>query len=418
MNLDLLNWLGTRLEPNLDALRRLVEQNSFTANAPGIDLQGRMTAQLFADLGFTAEFLPSEHPGYGHHLFLSRPGTSHSRPVVLVSHLDTVYPPEEEQAQNFRWEPAPEESRIYGPGTVDIKGGTTLLLLTLEGLRQFAPDVFESHTWLLAFDASEEVMSHDFADRTAERCPSGATAVLVFEGGPLVNGTWQIVSSRKGRELFRISARGRAAHAGSAHADGINAIVSLAAAIQQAAQLTDHAAELTVNVGCIEGGTVVNRVPHEAWAELEVRAYDPALLDRVAAALRDLERPMAPPHQAEIRVTSLGRSPAWPTSPANAALAGHWVQAAKALGLTLVPGPRGGLSDANYLCHLGPTLDGLGPSGGNAHCSERSADRTKLPEYVEPGTFVPKAAVNILALLQLLSESSNGIPKNSDLPHD
>jgi len=400
---ELLVWLGTRLDDNLDALRRLVAINSFTANAEGVNAQGRLTAELFADLGFTAEFIASETAGYGHHLFLSRPAHQPgARRILLVSHLDTVYPPEEELAHDFRWDPAPEEGRIYGPGTIDIKGGTTLLLLTLEGLRRFAPDVLEAHTWVLAFDASEEVISRDFPTRTTERCPGGAVAVLVFEGGPLVNGTWQIVQSRKGRDLFRITARGRGAHAGSAHKEGINAIVSLSAAVQEAARLTDHGAGLTVNVGLIRGGTVVNRVPHEASAELEVRAYDPALLDQTAQALEALACPLGP-DQAEIRVECIGRSPAWPASPESIDLASHWIEAARALGLTLQPGPRGGLSDANYLCHLGPTLDGLGPSGGNAHCSERAPDRSKLPEYVEPGTFATKAAINIAALLRLLS---------------
>jgi glutamate carboxypeptidase len=59
----------------------------------------------------------------------------------------------------------------------------------------------------------------------------------------------------------------------------------------------------------------------------------------------------------------------------------------------VVPERRGGLSDANYLAHLGPTLDGLGPSGGCAHCSERSADGSKTPEFVETASFIPKAAL-------------------------
>jgi glutamate carboxypeptidase len=79
------------------------------------------------------------------------------------------------------------------------------------------------------------------------------------------------------------------------------------------------------------------------------------------------------------------------------------VQAAEQLGLRTKLTKRGGLSDANYLCHLGPTLDGLGPNGANAHCSERSADGTKIPEYLEPASLVPKAAMNVLALMRLLS---------------
>lgn len=66
------------------------------------------------------------------------------------------------------------------------------------------------------------------------------------------------------------------------------------------------------------------------------------------------------------------------------------------------PVSRGGLSDANYLCDLGPTLDGLGPAGANAHCSEFSADGSKTPEYVEPLSFVPKALLNLLAIQGLL----------------
>ena len=73
------------------------------------------------------------------------------------------------------------------------------------------------------------------------------------------------------------------------------------------------------------------------------------------------------------------------------------------MGLPAVAVPRGGLSDANHLSHLGPTLDGLGPSGGNAHCSERTADGSKLPEYLEVNSMVPKAVMNAIALAGLTS---------------
>ena len=62
---------------------------------------------------------------------------------------------------------------------------------------------------------------------------------------------------------------------------------------------------------------------------------------------------------------------------------------------------RGGLSDGNLLWDSVPTLDGLGPWGDHGHCSERSADGTKLPEYVEISSFVPKALLNTVAILKL-----------------
>ena len=398
--MELQDWLRAQMPEAMDRLRRMVGINSFTANAEGVNWLGALTAECFEPLGFMPEFIPSEIPGFGRHLFLSREGRG-AKPVVLVTHLDTVFPPDEEAQNNFRWEEAPAESRIYGPGTVDIKGGTVLIWMILRALQKFAPRVFEETKWLVAANASEEVMAKDFATRTTERCPDGAEAVLVFEGGPRDGAEYHIVTSRKGRAEHRISAHGSAAHAGSSHEAGVNAIVSLCDAVKQAAALTDYARHLTVNVGRIQGGTVLNRVPHEACAELEMRAFDPALLREAGVALEAIAATAPSKSCAEITVECLGRSPAWPADQHTLELFAHWREAAAELGLAALSVSRGGLSDANYLRHLGPTLDGLGPAGANAHCSERSADGSKVPEFVETDSFVPKAAMNVLAITRL-----------------
>ena len=398
--MELQDWLRAQMPEAMDWLRRMVGINTFTANAEGVNWLGALSAEFFEPLGFKPEFIPSEVSNYGRHLFLSREGTG-AKPVVLVTHLDTVYPPEEEARNNFRWEEAPAESRIYGPGTVDIKGGTVLIWMILRALQKFAPREFEETSWLVAANASEEVMAKDFANRTTERCPQGAEAVLVFEGGPRDGAEYHIVTSRKGRAEYRINAHGTAAHAGSAHEAGVSAIVSLCDAVKQAAALTDYERQLTVNVGRIQGGTVLNRVPHEAFAELEMRAFDPAVLREAGVALDAIAA--TPPRKscAEIAVECLGLSPAWPADQRTLDLFAHWRKAALELSLDALSMPRGGLSDANYLSHLGPTLDGLGPAGANAHCSERSADGSKVPEFVETDSFVPKAAMNVLALTRL-----------------
>lgn len=401
----LLAWIPSQLPEALAWLERMVEINSFSSNPPGVNRVGALTAECFAELGFGAEQVPSTDSTYGSHLFLRR-AVEGCLPVVLVSHLDTVFPPEEEERNDFHWQAVPSEGRIYGPGTVDIKGGTVLIWLMLRALRKFAPEVFEKTNWLIAANASEEVLSGDFGLRTMERCPEGAKAVLVFEGGPRDHALdeWHIVTSRKGRAEYRISAEGKAAHAGSSHAEGVNAIVELVDAVKAAAKLTDYGADLTVNVGRICGGTVLNRVPHEASAELEMRAFEPKVLMAAGESVMALRSATPPPAgQAHIHVECLGVTAAWPNDAATQALYAHWAAAAEDLPMKLRSVPRGGLSDANYLCGLGPTLDGLGPSGGNAHCSERSADGSKLPEYVDVDSFVPKAALNVLALVRMLA---------------
>src|SRR5882672_8223748 len=148
----LTTFLEGQLPAALEMLRQMVGINSFTGNREGVNQLARYTAECFAPLGFSAEFVPSVNPAYGDHLVLTRRGKS-ARSVAMVSHLDTVFPPEEEQRNHFHWQP--EGDRIYGPGTHDIKGGTAMMWLVLNALRAHAPAVFEEMTWKLFWNSSE-----------------------------------------------------------------------------------------------------------------------------------------------------------------------------------------------------------------------------------------------------------------------
>ncbi|MFZ2279659.1 MAG: M20/M25/M40 family metallo-hydrolase [Prosthecobacter sp.] len=400
MNVSLFQSAAERhLPAALDFLRRLVAINSFTANSEGVDEVARLTAAAFAPLGFEAELAPCITPGTGHHLFLTHRGQG-GEPIVLVTHSDTVFPPEEERLNDFKWDERPDEGRIYGPGTVDNKGGTALIWLILQSLREAAPEVFERTHWLVAANAAEEITGDDFGRVTTDRCGGKARAVLVFEGGPADERGWHIVTSRKGRSTWRLSAEGKAAHAGSKHHEGINAIDALARVLPDIADMTDAETERTVNIGMVQGGTVVNRVPHEAVAEWECRATEPAALQQADDFFALLSGKAD--NGAKLTAKRTGHTAAWRGGVESEALFHLWHEAAAMMNLTAVSVPRGGLSDANHLWHLAPTLDGLGPYGANAHCSERSADGSKLPEYVEPGSFVPKAVMNALALVKLV----------------
>ena len=395
----LTRYLESQLPGTLKWLQRLVRVNSFTLNRQGVNHVVTLTEEMFASLGFISEPVPSENADYGDHLFLSRQGKGKRKPVVLVTHSDTVFPEAEELRENFIWKE--EGDRIYGPGTVDNKGGTALIWLMLHGLRETAPEVFDSTHWIIASNASEEVTASDFGRLTRQRCPDGAHVVLVFEGGIRSGNDYQIVVARKGRAEFAVQSVGRAAHAGSNLHEGVNAIVSLSRCIEPMAALTDPAQEITLNIATIHGGTVLNRVPHEAELAFEMRAYEPTVLNQAEAQVVEILRALNPP-DGSLTLQCNGRTPGWPSNDSTHELSRYWQTAAEELGLTISPSKRGGLSDANYLAGLGPMLDGMGPSGGNAHCSERNPDAEKWPEFVDPKSFAPKAAINVLALLKAL----------------
>jgi glutamate carboxypeptidase len=400
-------YLEDRLPFYLDLLRQMVNINSFTANAAGVNKLGRLTAEAFARLGFEAETVQSVNPDFGRHLALTRLGSS-GRKIGLISHLDTVFPPDEERHNNFTWRE--EGRRIYGPGVVDIKGGTLVIYMLMEALKRFAPEVYDQVTWVVLLNASEEREAADFGQLCLERLGPESLAALVFEAGRLVKNKFALVTARKGIARYKIMVNGRAAHAGSNHALGANAIVQLAETIQRVAALTDYERDLTFNVGVISGGVVTNRVPHYAEARVEMRAFNAGVYEDGIARMLALDghstvRSAKAGYPCQVRIELLDKVDPWAPNPATDRLLAIWQETAASLGMRVIREKRGGLSDGNLLWRHIPTLDGLGPSGGNAHCSEQSPDGHKEQEYVEPASLAPKTLLNTLAILRLVRGS-------------
>jgi glutamate carboxypeptidase len=281
-----------------------------------------------------------------------------------------------------------------------------MMHLVLSAIRETAPQAFEDTTWVLLLNSSEEVLSHDFGDLCCDRL-GGAVAGLVFECGARESDAFTVVTSRKGRAVFRCTVEGRGAHAGGDHERGANAVVQIGETVQRIAALTDYAKALTFNVGTISGGTVINRVPHQAVAEIEMRAFSSEAYQAGKAGILALNGPgsvraATDGYPCAVKVELQYETPPWPRNDGTERLLQIWQHTAEAIGLSVAREDRGGLSDGNLFWHAVPTLDGLGPIGDNAHCSEQSADGTKEPEYVEVPTFVPKAALDTLAILNLL----------------
>ena len=396
-------FLESQMPAALEMLRQMVGINSFTGNREGVNRLSRVTAECFAPLGFTAEYVPSTNKAWGDHLVLTRRGRS-GRSLALISHLDTVFPPEEEARNNFHW--LVEGDRIFGPGTHDIKGGTMMMWLVLTALRAQDPKLFEDLTWKLIWNSSEECYSPDFGDVCRSQFDPQTLAALIFESEGRVGKVNQMVLARKGRGTWRVIVSGRGTHAGGKHPHGANAVVQLGQTVQRVAALTDYARGITVNVGTISGGTVLNRVPHEAVAEGEFRTFTPEAFAHAKAGLLalagrgDVCSP-ADGYACEVKVQILTESRPWPRNPGTDGLFEIWKQSADEIGFAVSGEERGGLSDGNLIWDAVPTLDGLGSFGDNDHCSERSPDGSKLPEYIEASGILPKARLNITAIQKL-----------------
>lgn len=402
------NFLSENMPTYLDYLKRMVDVNSFTENPAGINELGTVTAAIFEKLDFQAEHIPSIRPNYGRHVVMTRAGRTDQK-IGFVSHLDTVFPPEEEKRNDFAWRI--EGNRIYGPGTVDIKGGTVLIYMVLVALQAYLPDIFNDINWVILLDASEEASAEDFGELCRARLEGKETlACLVFEGGYQEDDEFWVVRTRKGMAVYEVKVEGKAAHAGTRHKQGANAIVQLAHTIRELAAMTDYDQRVTINVGVVSGGTVTNRVPHKASARLEMRTFDLAVFESVMADIANLADDVVVTsaeggYACEVGVRLIRKTAPWPPNDATDRLISIWQKAGKSLDYRVLPEERGGLSDGNHFWQYMPTLDGLGVAGANAHCSERSSDGSKDQEYCLVSSFVPKAILNIMGIKELVRVS-------------
>jgi glutamate carboxypeptidase len=355
-------------------------------------------------LGFRAESIPAENQECGRHLLLHRSGTGDTA-LLLVGHLDTVYSEEDLKRDEFGWRE--EGDRVFGPGTADMKGGDVMIWLILKALRQADPAFFDSIHWHVHFNAAEEILPPDFANASCQHLHPNTRAALVFEYGATDGRIWEILTGRKGRVRIRIRVEGKGAHAAYPE-KGASAIRQLAQIVLKVESLNDPQRGLTVNVGRFHSGHLSNKVPHLAEAELEVRAPDKATMDEAMAAIWALDglgtvSTEAGEFTCRVHIQRIDRIEAWaPDNPDSLRLGNLWQEVGKRLGLEVKPCVRGGLSDGNFLAATGlPTLDGLGPAGGNLHASGNDPERGLEPEFMRLDTFAEKCLLNALAIRRL-----------------
>src|SRR5262249_37909477 len=159
-----------------------------------------------------------------------------SKPVGLIGHLDTVFPPGVFEGYRV------DADLRRGPGVLDMKGGLVVVAWALKALAQTVG--LAAVPPLRVIIVSDEEVGSFEGGPIIQRELAQAQAALVFESGRAND---DIVTSRKGTGNLDVTARGKAAHAGNQHQDGANALWALARFVDRAQGLTDYARGITVN---------------------------------------------------------------------------------------------------------------------------------------------------------------------------
>jgi glutamate carboxypeptidase len=294
--------------------------------------------------------------------------------VLLVGHMDTVFDEGTVAERPFRV----DDGIARGPGVSDMKGGLLAGFYAVEALQDVGFDAFGRITYLCNPD--EEIGSPFSGPVIAELAPAHDVA-FVLEGAR-ANG--DIVSARKGITDYTIEFSGRAAHAGVEPEKGANAVLAAAKATVALHALNGRWPGVTVNVGVARGGTRTNVVPDRCVLQVDLRSPELVSLEEAQA---EIERACSD-HGIDgvtVHVDGEGWHRPMEKKEGGARLAALAIEIAAELGFDLHDAATGGASDANTTSAAGtPTIDGLGPIGGDDHSPA---------EWLDLGSVAPRVAL-------------------------
>jgi glutamate carboxypeptidase len=369
--------IETRLPAFLGDLERLVNTDCGSYTKVGVDEVGRWTGAFLERLGGHVEYRGDDRLGatvVGS--FDGSSGGSNGLRLLLIGHLDTVFEPGTAAARPF----SIEDGIARGPGVTDMKSGLLAGLYAIEALRELGEGSLPFDRLAFIANPDEEIGSPSSTPHITELARD-ADACLVLE---CARANGDIVSSRKGILDLRLTVNGRAAHAGVEPEKGRNAIVEAARLVRELNALNGRWQGVTVNVGVIEGGTRPNVVPESCRLDVDLRSPTRLDLESAEAAVRELCATTLVP-DTNVDVEQMGRH--WPMEKLEQS--GRLVEHAQAIagrfGFAVEDAATGGASDANTTAGMGvPTIDGLGPVGGNDHSPA---------EFLEVDSIVPRTAL-------------------------
>ncbi|GBU10037.1 peptidase M20 [Gammaproteobacteria bacterium] len=353
----------------LSELEPLINIDCGSLNPQGISAVADLMQKKYESIGWHVERADFGSKT-GHGLRITNKPDANAYDLVLIGHLDTVFPDGTVALRPM----SVKGERAYGPGVADMKSGVLLMHFAL---RNLDPKVLDNLSICVLLNPDEEIgsiYSHEWIGEHAKK----SKCVLVCESAR-IDGS--LVKARKGVGEFYLNFKGVPAHAGNDPQKGRSAILEMAQWTVALHSLSDFEKGTTLNVGIVSGGTTSNTVPEHAQAKLDIRFWDNTEFDRIEAILHKMQSaPFITGLSIEIKRAA--HKPAMYPSAATELLMRVIEEAGTKVGIDIKWQAVGGGSDANFTAALGiPSLDGLGPIGGCFHSED---------EYLELASIEPR----------------------------
>ncbi|GAB3880873.1 M20/M25/M40 family metallo-hydrolase [Spirosoma agri] len=209
-----------------------------------------------------------------------RKGRSGKKTVVVEAHLDTVFP------EGTDVKVKQKGDTLYAPGVGDDTRGLTAVLAVLKGMEKAG---IETDADVLFVGAvGEEGLGDLRGVKHLLRKDGGIKpdAYIAVDG----DGIGTITHRGLGSHRYRITFKGPGGHSYGSFGI-VNPHSALGKAIYyftaDADKATRQGVKTTYSVSVIGGGTSVNAIPYESWAEIDMRSESPDKLNEVDQLLQN-----------------------------------------------------------------------------------------------------------------------------------
>lgn len=364
---DLLPYFQTQLQEMVDLLTTLISYETPTRDKVHVDKLGAFLENQFRDLGASSvtRFPQTE---VGDLLLAKWNEDAPGKPIMFLIHIDTVWALGTLAERPTR---IGDDGKLYGPGAIDMKGGITVVLAALRGLKQRG-EMPNRPIWVLMTTDEEvgSIYSHDIIEETAKQ----AGLVLVMEPATQEEAlkTW-----RKGIATYRLDIEGLPSHAGNAPEKGINAITEFAQQVMKLHALNDYKRGTSVSVTMVEGGSATNVIPAKVTAFVDTRSMTMQAWEDTYETMTSLE-PFVP--GAKVTVTKVNGHKPMEHDEQMIRTYAQCKRIGESCCLIINEDGSGGASDGNTVAALGiPVLDGLGPQGDGLHALHEQVVIASLP---------------------------------------
>lgn len=242
---ELIKVAESQKQPFLNTLKTLVNIESGSRDIEGLNIIAKQVAQQLKNTGAQVEII-TNHDIYrmddtpeqvGPVVKATLKGKGQTN-IMLIAHMDTVYPKGSLAKQPFRI----EGDKAYGLGIIDDKQGVASIIHILSMLKKLNYQDYGTITVLMN---SDEEISSPGSRKLISKIAQQQDVIFSFEGGG-TDGSLRLATSGIGAAYLEV--KGKASHAGVKPEDGVNALTELSHQILQLQDLSDAKTGLKIKL--------------------------------------------------------------------------------------------------------------------------------------------------------------------------